>query len=294
MTDLEAHGAFAKLSDGTRVEILRAIAEAEREDESLTGMPTLSFSELYERVGATNSSGFAYHLDQLTGTFLRKTDEGYTFTYAGERVARTILSGAFHESPTFEPVTVSGRCPVCEHDRFVARPEEATLRIRCEGCEQGVASYPLLPGLIADREPREVVESLVMRMYAHLLQATDGTCAECGGPLDREVHETGVIPNDPFLVVARCEQCWMTYTSPISLWTFTHPATIAFHWERGIDIRTVSCWELFDHLLDDRCRVEQADEGFRVTFADDDAKLLLELSPDVSVEHATRMRTEVD
>lgn len=156
MDELEPHAAFAKLADETRVEILTAVAAAGRERSDLDDVPTLSFSEIYDRVDVSNSSRFAYHLEQLTGTFLRKTDEGYTFTYAGERVVRTVLSGAYSEPATFDPIGVDGVCPACRERRLRARPEEVTFRIRCEACGQGIASYPLTPGLVAERESQAI------------------------------------------------------------------------------------------------------------------------------------------
>ena len=46
----------------------------------------LSFSEIYDRGSVDSSSKLSYHLNELTGTFLRKHENGYAFTTpAGDR-----------------------------------------------------------------------------------------------------------------------------------------------------------------------------------------------------------------
>lgn len=257
MESIDPAAAFSKLADETRVSILRAVAEAERESDSLTGSPVLSFSELYDCVDVSNSSRFAYHLEQLTDVFLRKTDDGYAFTYAGERVVRTILSGAYNESATFESVALEERCPACHERALEARAEAVEFRIRCTACGQGVGSHHLKPGLVADRSPREIVDVVDAELWAVSHRLFEGVCPECIGELEREVRRYGLLDGDPFLVVARCKQCWSTYTVPVSMVAFTHPATIGFYWERGIDVRSLSFRWLIEALIDGRWSVER-------------------------------------
>jgi hypothetical protein len=45
--------------------------------EPFTEENAVSFSELRDRVGTRDSGQFNYHLDQLTGHFIRATDSGY-------------------------------------------------------------------------------------------------------------------------------------------------------------------------------------------------------------------------
>ncbi len=86
----EASEAFEALASEVRVATLVELLAAERADED-----PLTFSELQAGAGVEESAGFAYHLRQLTGTFLRKTGEGYVLTPAGRRAARAVVSGAF-------------------------------------------------------------------------------------------------------------------------------------------------------------------------------------------------------
>lgn len=70
------------LADETRIAILRELYAVTAND----GGEGLSFSTLRRRVGVSDSGRFNYHLDQLTGQLVRKTDDRYTLTRVGERL----------------------------------------------------------------------------------------------------------------------------------------------------------------------------------------------------------------
>lgn len=91
MTGAEADdlaSVFGLLSDGTRVDIVRALAERRFEE---SGRPGLSFSELRNRVGARDAGRFNYHLARLRGSLVEKTAEGYLLTDAGVSVGVLVL-----------------------------------------------------------------------------------------------------------------------------------------------------------------------------------------------------------
>jgi len=78
--------AFQALASDVRLAVLVHLLRAE-------GAP--SFSALQSAVGSDSSAGFAYHLRQLDGRFVRKTGEGYELTPAGRRAAEAVLAGTF-------------------------------------------------------------------------------------------------------------------------------------------------------------------------------------------------------
>lgn len=108
-TERTAEEVFRLLSDEIRLDVLRTVAVAQR-DELRTGETDLSFSDIYERVDVDNTSKLSYHLGELTGTFLRKHDGGYAFTHAGERLVRFVLAENYLRPPDFGPVEVEGDC----------------------------------------------------------------------------------------------------------------------------------------------------------------------------------------
>jgi DNA-binding transcriptional ArsR family regulator len=99
--------AFDALADETRLAILRALADHQRERPD---DPALSFTELRKRAGVEDSGLFNYHLEKLLGRFVRDTGAGYELGYRGERVLR---------SPTVEEDATGSDagCPVCGEEK---------------------------------------------------------------------------------------------------------------------------------------------------------------------------------
>lgn len=87
---LEPSETFQTLANEVRVTTLVELLAAERDGEN-----PLSFSQLQEAAGSDSSAGFAYHLRQLSGYFVRQTESGYVLTPAGRRTAEAVVSGTF-------------------------------------------------------------------------------------------------------------------------------------------------------------------------------------------------------
>lgn len=292
--ELDPHEAFAKLSDETRVEILKALAIAESDRGSGAEPPRLSFSELRDRVDVSNSSRFAYHLDQLADTFLHKTEAGYTFTWSGERIVRTILAGGYATPIEFDGVEIDGPCPSCGAHDLRVRAETVTIRVRCGACDAGLLSFPLTPGLAADRDPAAVVRAAERRTRSTFDDVFAGICSKCGGPLDRAIREVHPLPEDPFLTVSRCRECLAPYGLPLSLWALSHPATVSFYWAHGIDVTSLHIWELFSFLADGDWSVtaESDPRIYRVTLFEGGDELRLTFDADLTVTDVARLTTE--
>lgn len=82
--------AFQTLASEVRIRVLLELLAAERSGES-----PLSFSTLQSAAGADSSAGFAYHLRQLAGHFVRQGEDGYDLTPAGRRAAEAVVDGTF-------------------------------------------------------------------------------------------------------------------------------------------------------------------------------------------------------
>lgn len=197
--------AFAVLGNETRMEILQELATSDE---------PISFSELRDRVGVSDSGQFNYHLDKLTGHFLEGTDDGYSLRRAGERVVESVLSGAVTEAPRIEPTTIDRECPLCGASVRVSYQQEwaamactecegvyggsgATEDVEAEAMEQGyLGGQPLPPAGIEDRTPAEVLEAADTWSSVETLAASTGLCPRCSAKLDRslrvcENHDAG-------------------------------------------------------------------------------------------------------
>ncbi|WP_436907027.1 winged helix-turn-helix domain-containing protein [Halosimplex marinum] len=116
--------AFEVLGNETRVAILRALGGADE---------PVSFSALRDRVGTADSGRFNYHLDRLTGHFVRKRAAGYELRRAGERVVEAVLSGAVTAAPVLERTEIDHPCHFCGAPVAV-RFREERVEVFCTDC----------------------------------------------------------------------------------------------------------------------------------------------------------------
>jgi hypothetical protein len=274
--DNSAADVFAVLSDETRVDVLRAVAVTQNELQVGGGPPRLSFSDIYERVDVDNTSKLSYHLGELTGTFLRKDDDGYSFTHAGENIVRFILAANYEEPREFGPMPVEGVCPSCGEDDLKARPNHQMLLVECSDCGQPASAFDIPPAQARDRDGEQLIRSIKQRYTAHYRQVHQGTCPECTGSLSTTVldlAEMSVEGTDhEYAVSDECESCLRRYNAPLSYSVAYHPASVAFHWDHGIDITSTALWEFHEYARDGAWTAEKR--------ASDPAEYVVELRQD--------------
>ena len=141
--------AFALLGNDTRIQILRAMMDAEVHD---IHEPALSFSELYERVDVDDSAHFNYHLGKLVGHFLEKGDDGYRFRYAGRKVVRAVIAGSFNERAQLGPVDVEGSCIECGEAALQAEYADEYLLVTCRSCGEALTGNHFPPGALDNHD----------------------------------------------------------------------------------------------------------------------------------------------
>lgn len=254
MTELDADSArpFEVLGQEVRIGILRALVERWIADPENTAA---SFSELREATGVSDSGQFNYHLDKLTGLFVRKTDDGYDLTAAGRAVAGAILSGSFEADGDWGPTELDEPCHQCGAT-VSARYSDGIISVECEN---GHLNH-------RDSIPRSIVEgsdlptaieraTLLGQHDMELL--TRGLCPRCNDDLDPNL----VLDNgDEFpLLEGHCDRCGYYFTGPVTLVILTHPVLRTYYLERGIDVRETPLWS-HSFLVDpDRVTVESDD-----------------------------------
>ncbi|WP_123536359.1 winged helix-turn-helix domain-containing protein [Halosimplex salinum] len=213
--------AFELLGNETRVAILRTLGGTE---------DPVSFSDLRERVGTADSGRFNYHLDRLTGHFVRKRAEGYELRRAGERVVEAVLSGAVTDAPVLERTQIDQPCHFCGAPVAV-RFREERVELYCTECpgsysrtssptESGTDApggylgyHPLPPAGVADRDPEAVFRAAWFWGHLELTAAAAGVCPRCSATLDRstrvcEAHDAGA---------GLCETCGRRYAVAFDL-----------------------------------------------------------------------------
>jgi len=284
---LDPEEAFSLVAEEKRFAIVEALWEAED--------GSLSFSALREAVGIRDSGQFNYHLDKLTGSFVRKTDDGeYALRHAGARVVGSILSGGYTRAATVDPIPVDGDCPECGGG-LVAGYEEETARIECDDCGLALVSFDVPPGIL-DGYDRERYPAVFDRwIKSTLFETLSGFCWLCTGrlhptvtELDDESGPAGA--GSLFDVEFTCERCGDTSHSALGATALDHPALISFAHDHGIDVWRTPVWKL-DWLVTAEASVVAEDPlRARVTYDLDGERLELTVDDDLAVVSAERSR----
>jgi len=294
-----AADAFALLSDENRVDILRAIATAQHEQEpSNSGYVPLSFSAIYERVDVDSTSKLSYHLGELTGTYLQKTEEGYWFTHAGDRIARFILAENFREPVDVDPIETSGTCLHCGESHMVAELDDQYFVVRCRACDELVTGYVVTPAQTRTHSGTTLLDSLKRKQAIEFALVQRGICPECGGRIRTTVFDVGEQPlleevSVSYATVDECESCLRQYSAPLSYGAAYHSASIAFHWDHGVDLTEIGWWELHQYLVDGHWTAERIatdPEAYRVVLRHDDDALRVFLDDGARVTRTERVR----
>ncbi|QLG49560.1 winged helix-turn-helix domain-containing protein [Natrinema halophilum] len=266
----DAESAFMTLSHDRRLEILLALWDA-------SGF-SLSFSELRKAVGVRDSGSFTYHLSELQGHFVAKTDAGYELQYPGHRVLDAIQSGVFHEQVAVGPVDLESDCRECGERLTFEYDTDYIARIRCQDCGNRALEWPFDPGGIAGRDSDAMIRAFDRRTRLIWSCALDSVCPFCAGRIDPEltghVHEegacVGVIEqldrydeyfarDHPAVISVDCERCSFYSFVPVGVVLLTRPAVVGRLHEADIDLRETPLWDLGFVVDPDAVTVRQTD-----------------------------------
>lgn len=193
--NITADQAFAVLSDETRLEILRSLAEASE---------ALSFSALFDRVDYDTSANFSYHLEKLDGHFVHETDDGYALLETGRRVVEAVLSGVVTDTSVVEPTEIDESCPFCGTPIEVSFHQEH-VDMFCSACEGTfgrvgptqqrdipadyghLGAVHLPPAGIQNRSPNELTRAALTWGNLELLSVSRGVCPRCSAQVDESI-----------------------------------------------------------------------------------------------------------
>ena len=270
---VEPSDAFEALGNEVRMAVLRALADdgsddtgaddAEADDaggdsdDSGVSDRTMTFSELFEASPADTTAGFAYHLRQLTDTFLRKTgddEDRYALTYAGRQVARAIAAGTYTDRVSFDPILTGDDCPLCDSGELSAACEANYVTVACTDCDRTVLTLPFPPGARRERDPERLLDAFDRHHRHRLSVMSDGICPECAATMDAELAcppatVTDALPDEDARraqVHLDCGECGCRLYSPVTLAVLEHPAAIAFYHDHGENVRERPVWNVGD------------------------------------------------
>jgi len=225
---------FAVLSHPRRLQILEALGERLREAPE---EPAVGFSDLRRRIDMADSGNFNYHLDQLVGRFVRKTDEGYQLTAAGLKVVAAAISGVYEAGEPLGPTPIGDDCPVCG-DELTASYDGGLVTVSCPDGHEFRNALPR--GSVDERDLEGVLELLTLTTHQDMELASEGICPVCHAQLlwSGEPSLDDEFPH----FSTQCSRCGAQLDVPIVAPLLAEPAVVAFYHEHGIDARRRPLW----------------------------------------------------
>ena len=248
---------FALLADETRILILQALWEAESE--------TLSFSTLRESVGMRDAGQFNYHLGKLVGHLIKKTDDGYTLSPAGESVIGAILSGAFTMKGDVTPIQLPNQCSTCDDEPLWFEVDQNYVTITCNECEKA-STFPIPPSVLAGY-PAEAFPSVAQQYVRTLIQnLRRGFCPTCSGAVQPTIGTFGdgsnEVPSiaDQVVIRFQCDKCGQTHQNdPVSFF-LSEPVVVSYFHTRGVNIEDISIWNLSQYVGEPASTTAETDQ----------------------------------
>lgn len=287
---LPAEEAFARLGDETRLDILQTLGEADE---------PVSFSDLRDRVGYETAGNFSYHLDKLTGHFVRKTGEGYALRPAGRRVVEAVLSGAVTDVRTVESTRIDRSCPYCGAPVEMSYREER-LSGYCTECggvygesdpheatEQGLLGHlPLPPAGIQSRTVEDAERAAWTWGVRDMLAISKGVCPKCSARLEQT--ETVCVDHDGTAGLcpacgnrhgvqlrSTCTNCIFDHEGAFVLKLMGAPDLLAFVTTSGLD-PVLDHWEFGWQYDEEVVSTEPFEARFTFTVGDEDLTLTVD------------------
>lgn len=248
----EAEDAFAVLASRIRLQILQRLGE-------VTDQSVYTFTELYEAVDTANTSQFSYHLTELTGQYVKQTDDGYAISDAGLRIVQLVNAGEYTIQPEFDPVTVSTHCPYCDGTLAEARYSGLFATVDCLACENTLLRYDLRPAHVADRDSLQALKAADRRMRAELRTALDGVCQRCGGSVESELCTGPDVDPATALIRLDCQQCGTELSAPVKVTLLYNPDVISRAEGDDVGLMTTPTWELLETLSNWSIELDEPD-----------------------------------
>jgi transposase-like protein/DNA-binding transcriptional ArsR family regulator len=323
---LHVTDAFKLLSDEIRLAILLALWEAYEPD---TENNDVSFSQLFDRVGVSDSGNFSYHLGKLVGHFVEETDDGYRLRNSGLNIVRAVIAGSGLETRRLPPTEIPRSCYHCGAPVELSYEDERLYQIctECEGnlgpdsAEQAPEGTLIVyddfnPAGLSHRTPEEVFVAGTIEYLQGVKLLIRGVCPECSGPIQESLHICDshdapageLCPNcgtsmlggwNEARVRYVCSVCKHSASYPAWVALFDHPAVVAFYHEHGFDMTydlddPEVCGRLFDRLRKEQTLVSTGPVRIRVTVTCNGAELYMTLDEDLAVVEVAHDAHETD
>lgn len=268
-----AADAFGTLADPLRVRILRGLWERRE---------PVTFAELRKSVGVPDSGRFNYHLGELVGEFVRKTEAGYALRPAGVHAVNAVAAGEFTDRPTFD-APVDADCPVCDGS-LRATYRDGEFAVACDDCGTEVTQGTFPPRGVEQRDGEELLAAYSRRIRHQLSLADDGVCPFCGGRTGFQVDPEAEFDYPRLPAVSECSGCDGRMYATLGLLALDRPAVASFLRERGVGIDDRPFWEFPFCVSEEAVELASADPvsaELRVTAAGETLRVTFDRDADI-------------
>lgn len=252
----------------------------------------VSFSELRRRAGSPDSGQFNYHLNELLGTLVERTDEGYRPTHTGTQVLHAVIGGTTDDAPTLDTFALDDACPYCDGGLEASYDGENAV-VRCGTCGKIQLKEAVPPTAFAERTPEETVRAFDRWVLARSLLMVEGICPNCAGKPETTLFQTRTARNGSLNYLRARHACGNCgYDCDVPIWLHVlltrHPAVVSFYYDRGVDLGQAPVWELTSYGKGASVTLEsEAPLGIGVEFTFDGDTLRLTLDDDLTIVEAT-------
>jgi Zn ribbon nucleic-acid-binding protein len=279
---LTTEEAFSLVGNEIRREILLALSDVGDD----RNPPTLSFSELYERVDTdVNTSQFNYHLQQLLGHFVESRaedtahlNEEFTADEQGAYALRPeglllmwTVRASTGEDPDLPRFAVGTDCHHCG-EPIEATYENSLFKIECTECGYHYDYNLTPPGVVHGTEDHDEILSRVAGYNRSVRSGfARGVCPLCAGRVDErfvDPAETRYPGRDKreVLIHRACDHCGNIDYLTVGEFLLTDAGLVSFCYERGLDVLDGPLWEL-PFVATDECVTVVDTDPWEVTFA---------------------------
>lgn len=274
--DAEVWDAFQLLANETRLKILYALWNAPEW--------TATFTELKEAVGMRDSGQFQYHLNELGGTFVRRTDDGYTHLAGGIALYRAML-GSVTGPESVAPISLDTACPTCGAP-LTLQYDHQVFDARCPDCDETVSNAPFLRAGLENRtdgDRAKAFDAWTRRLVALL---RDGVCPWCASTVTHEfpgMVSDGTEEGAEIHVTHTCDRCGGFLRTTPAENVIDHPAVVAFCYDHGIDLTETPHWEMEKYVAESTRLGSDDPAEIRLTIRLADDELTLSLDEEMRV-----------
>lgn len=277
---------FALVGHEIRAEIIQILGSPDS-DEFI-----IPFGELRSRMDVdVDPSQLHYHLDQLVGHYIERTEDGYHIRPEGVRLYLTVRAGALDQDRESLALDPSFDCHTCQGP-VEASFTNGVVKVWCPECghKYGHDFLDIALAAFEDSESSFSFSHFCKFAFRKTFSLGQGVCPSCAHPLDPQFEAAETPSSHPEVQIYQsCALCGADWRSPVGRVLLTGPGLRSFCHDHGVDVLTIPYWELEFAATDEYVTVRSTDPwevALALTF--DGETLELVVDGDLNVSERNR------